>query len=179
MKKRLTYLRTAIIQASDRSIGSSTVADIATDELYVIRFLSKGRVAPDLTGTDVGGRVIRLSEQRGKTVILLFWDAKSPDTDKIIELTNNLAVKYEGKPVSIIGVTPEAFDRIRALQADGSIKWNNIIDPDEKLSGEYRIASRPALLVIGADGKIEYTGLPGSFVELTVDALLSGSPGAK
>jgi hypothetical protein len=30
------------------------------------------------------------------------------------------------------------------------------------------------VLVIGPDGKIEYTGLPGSFAELTVDALLAG-----
>ncbi|QTN33301.1 redoxin domain-containing protein [Akkermansiaceae bacterium] len=175
MAKRLTYLRTAIIQASDQKIGASSVADIATDELYVIRFLSKGRIAPELSGTDVAGREIRLSDFKGKTVILLFWDAKSPETDKIIGLTNNLAVKYEGKPVAVLGVTPESLDRIRALQADGSIRWNNIIDPSDKLAAEYRVASRPAVLVLDAAGKIEYSGLPGSFLELTVDALISAA----
>jgi peroxiredoxin len=174
MKKRLTYLRKAIIQASDQKVGETSVADIVTDELYVIRYLSKGRIAPDLSGTDVAGRVIRLSDLKGTTVILLFWDAKSAETDKIIGLTNQLAVKYDGKPVAILGVTPESLDRIRALQADRSIKWNNIIDPTDKLAGEYRIASRPAVLVFDDKGAIEYTGLPGSFVELTVDALLAG-----
>ena len=137
MKKRLTYLRMAIIQASDQTIGGTSVADIVTDELYVIRYLAKGRIAPDLSGTDVGGRTIRLSDLKGKTVILLFWDAKSLETDKVIALTNQLAEKYEGKPVAVLGVTPESLDRIRALQADGSIKWNNIIDPADKLAGEY------------------------------------------
>ncbi len=174
MKKRLTYLRKAIISASDETIGGKKVADIAADELYIIRFLAKGRIAPDLSGTDVSGRVIRLSDLKGKIVVLLFWDAKSPDTDRIIGLTNQLVEKHMGKPVVVIGVTPESHDRIRALQADGSIKWNNIIDPTEKLSKEYRIMSRPAVLVLGTDGKIEYTGLPGSFAELTVDALLAG-----
>ena len=174
MKKRLTYLRKAIIQASDQKMGESSVADIVTDELYVIRNLSKGRTAPDLGGTDVAGRALRLSDLKGKHVVLLFWDAKSPETDKIIALTNQLAVKYDGKPVAVIGITPESLDRIRALQAEGSIKWNNIIDPTDKLAGEYRIASRPAVIVLNGKGVIEYTGLPGSFVELTVDALLAG-----
>lgn len=179
MAKRITFIRTAIIQASDQKVGSTTVADIAADELYVINNLSKDRIAPDISGTDVGGRVIRLSELRGKIVILLFWDAKSVDTDKIIDLTNNLALKYEGKPVAILGITPESLDRIRALQGAGSIKWNNIIDPTDKLAKEYRVASRPAVLVLGTDGKIEYSGLPGSFAELTVDALLTVATGGK
>lgn len=174
MQRRLTYLRQAIIMAADQTIGGVSVGDIVGDELYVIRHLSKGRAAPDISGADVSGRVIRLSELRGKTVVLLFWDAKSPETDKFIGLTNQMAVKYADKPVSILGITPEAFDRIRELQADGSIKWNNIIDPTDKLAKEYRIAARPAAFVIGPDGKIEYIGLPGSFAELTVDALLAG-----
>lgn len=175
MAKRLTYLRKAIIQASDQKIGGTSVADIVTDELYVIRFLSKGRSAPELSGMDVAGRVIRLSDLKGKIVILLFWNAKSADTDKVIALTNQLSVKYDGKPVSILGVTPESLERIRTLQGDGSIKWNNIIDPIDKLAGEYRVVARPAVLVLNAKGVIEYSGLPGSFVELTVDALLSGN----
>ena len=174
MKKRLTYLLQAIIMSSDQNVGGRSVADIVTDELYVIRHLSKGRIAPDLSGTDVAGRVIQLSGLRGKTVVLLFWDAKSPETDKMIGLTNQMVKKYADKPVAIVGVTPEAFGRIRELQADGSIRWNNIIDPEDKLAKEYRIAVRPAVFIIGPAGKIEYTGLPGSFAELTVDALLAG-----
>lgn len=174
MKKRLTYLRQAIIMAADQTVGEINIADIVTNELYVIRFLSKGRNAPDLSGTDVGGRIIRLSEMRGKTVILLFWDATSAETDKFIGLTNAMAMKYSDKPVVIIGVTPEALDRIRELQAKEAIKWNNIIDSEDKLAKEYRIAVRPAAFVISPEGKFEYIGLPGSFMEMTMDALLAG-----
>jgi len=46
MRKRLTFLRKAIIQSSDVELNGVTVAKLAEDELYVIRFLSKGRVAP-------------------------------------------------------------------------------------------------------------------------------------
>lgn len=174
MQKRLTYLRKAIITASDQTVGGTSVADIVGDELYIIRFLAKGRIAPDFNGIDVSGKAVRLSGLRGKVAVVLFWDAKSPETDKVIDLTNQLVGKYAGKPVAILGITPEAGERIRELQGDGSIRWNNIIDPTDKLAKEYRIATRPAVLVLDPQGKIEYTGLPGSFAELTVDALLAG-----
>lgn len=173
MKKRLSYLRQAIIESADRSVGGRSVADIASDELFLIRYLSKGRTAPALTGTDVGDRVVKLSDFRGKVVVLLFWDAKSPETDKVIGLTNQLVEKFEEKPVAVLGVTPEDITRIRELQGTKAIMWNNLCDPSEKLSAEYRISSRPSVFVIDADGVIQYTGLPGSFVELTVDALLN------
>lgn len=176
MQKRLTYLRQAIISASDQRIGNSTVADIASDELYVIRYLSKGRVAPDFKGLDVAGRNLTLSSLKGKTVILMFWDAQSPETDQLIRLTNRLSEKYHDKPVQVLGITPESLDRIRELQADGSIEWNNIIDSDEKISKQYRILSRPAAIVINPEGEITYTGLPGSFLEINLDAMLETPP---
>lgn len=173
MAKRLTFLREAIIKSADQTIAGTSVADIASDELYVIRYLTKGREAPALTGTDVAGRLVKLAGLRGRIVVLIFWDAKTDQTDRIIQLTNQLVTKYKEKPVTILGVTPESAERIRTLQGDGSILWSNISDPTEKHSKEYRISSRPAVFVIDAQGKIQYTGLPGSFVELTVDALLN------
>ena len=173
MAKRLNFLREAIIKSADQSIAGTSVADIASDELYIIRYLTKGRGAPPLSGTDVAARPVRLSDLKGRTVILLFWDASTNETDRIIQLTNKLATKYKGQPVTVLGVTPEAAERIRTLQGDGSILWNNISDPTEKLAKEYRINNRPAVFVIDAEGKIQYTGLPGTFVELTVDALLN------
>ncbi len=173
MAKRLNFLREAIIKSADQTIAGKSVADIASDELYVIRFLTKGRDAPQLSGTDVASRPVRLSDLKGRIVVLIFWDAKTDETDRVIQLTNQLATKYRDQPVTVLGVTPEDAARIRTLQGDGSILWNNISDPAEKISGEYRITTRPAVFVIDAEGKIQYTGLPGSFVELTVDALLN------
>ncbi|MGJ8643525.1 MAG: redoxin domain-containing protein [Luteolibacter sp.] len=175
MKKRLTYLRKAIIQSSELPVGETTVAEVAAEQLYIIQHLIKGRTAPEFVGTDVAGRLVKLSDYRGKITVLLFWDAQNPDTDRIIDLTNRLCIKNAGKPVEIVGITPEPAARIKELQGDGAIKWNNIADPKNELAAEYRIASRPAVMVIDNKGVIEYTGLPGSFVDLTVDALLTGN----
>ncbi len=174
LEKRLTHLRMAIIQAADEKIGELEVATVAADELFVINHLIKGRTPPEFSGSDVAGRIIKSADFKGKINVILFWDAQFADINKVIEISNRLVDKYAGKPVSVIGITPESLASVRKLQADETIKWNNIIDSKNEISSLYRIKARPAIFIIDAAGKLEYSGLPGSFVELTVDALLKG-----
>lgn len=172
LEKRLTHLRMAIIQAADEKIGDSDIATLAADELFIINHLIKGRTPPDFTGSDVAGRIFKSADSKGKITVLLFWDAQFAEINKVIGLTNQLVEKYADKPVSVIGITPESLVEVRKLQADEIIKWNNIIDSKNEISSLYLIKARPAIFVIDSAGKIAFSGLPGSFVELSIDALL-------
>ena len=55
------------------TIAGDTVAQRAGMELYDIRHLSIGKVAPDIVGKDQDGVQFRLSDYRGKVVLLHFW----------------------------------------------------------------------------------------------------------
>ena len=50
-----------------------TVATQARMELHGIRHLSVGKVAPEIKGPDQDGRDFKLSDYRGKVVLLYFW----------------------------------------------------------------------------------------------------------
>ncbi|MBI3852957.1 MAG: redoxin domain-containing protein [Verrucomicrobia bacterium] len=50
-----------------------TLADLATAELFEIRNLGVGKVAPEIEGEDVEGKHFKLSEYRGKVVVIDFW----------------------------------------------------------------------------------------------------------
>jgi hypothetical protein len=50
-----------------------TVAERAKEQLYGIRYLSVGKEAPDIEGEDQDGKRFKLSEYRGKVVLLDFW----------------------------------------------------------------------------------------------------------
>jgi hypothetical protein len=50
-----------------------TLADAAKGELFEIRFLAIGKVAPDIEGEDIDGKSLKLSDYRGKVVLLDFW----------------------------------------------------------------------------------------------------------
>lgn len=173
MRKRLTYLRKAIIQSSDVEVNGSTVAKLAEDELYIIRFLSKGRIAPDLVGVDSANRPLSLAANNGKVILLLFWNSSTQDSKRVIEITNALEKKFKGRPLAVIGVNNDPVEKLRALQADRSVTWTNFSDPENKLAKEYRVGSWPLVYVLDGERKIQYTGAPGSFAELTAEALIA------
>lgn len=50
-----------------------TLGTKAKSELYDIRFLAVGKVAPDVEGEDQDGKKFKLSDYRGKVVLLDFW----------------------------------------------------------------------------------------------------------
>lgn len=50
-----------------------TLADLATSELFEVRNLGISKVAPDIEGEDVEGKRFKLSEYRGKVVVIDFW----------------------------------------------------------------------------------------------------------
>ncbi len=52
---------------------AGTVAEKARSELYELRHLSPGKPAPDIEGKDQDGKQFKLSEYRGKVVLLYFW----------------------------------------------------------------------------------------------------------
>ncbi len=47
--------------------------EVAKKSLFELRNLSVGRTAPDLTGEDLEGKAIKLSDYRGKVIFLDFW----------------------------------------------------------------------------------------------------------
>ena len=173
MRRRLTLLKKAIIESSDVEINGVTVAKLAEDELYIIRFLSKGREAPDLTGTGSGGEPIRLSNYKGKVVVLLFWRSDDGSSEQLIEMTKGMRERFAGKPFEIVGVNRDPQTVLRQLQASGQIAWPNFSDPEGKLASEFRVASWPVAYVLDGDRKIHYVGGMGSFVELTAAAVLA------
>lgn len=175
MRKRLTYLRKAIIQSSDVEYDGTTVAKLAEDELYIIRFLTKGRVAPDLVGVDSAKRPLSLAANKGKVIVLLFWNSNVPDAHRVVEITTAMEKKYKDRPLAIIGVNNDPLDKLRALQADGTVPWTNFSDPENQLAKEYRVGTWPLVYVLDGERKIHYAGAPGSFAELTAEALLQES----
>jgi hypothetical protein len=52
---------------------NETVGEVAQTDLFEIRHLTVGQVAQDIEGSDQDGRPFKLSDYRGKVVLLYFW----------------------------------------------------------------------------------------------------------
>ncbi len=58
---------------ADVQIDHEKMGDIALAALFRIRHLSRGRVAVEIEGEDIFGKEFKLSDYRGKVVMLSFW----------------------------------------------------------------------------------------------------------
>jgi len=50
-----------------------SLADEAKNQLFELRFLSKGKPAPEIEGEDLDGKQFKLSDYKGKVVLIDFW----------------------------------------------------------------------------------------------------------
>jgi len=50
-----------------------TLGESAKSQIHEIRDLAVGKTAPEIEGEDVDGKTLKLSEYRGKVVVLDFW----------------------------------------------------------------------------------------------------------
>jgi AhpC/TSA family len=67
------YEQAAAKYADVKLEGGDTIAARARAELFAIRHLSVGREAPEIEGEDQDGQRFKLSDYRGKVVLLDFW----------------------------------------------------------------------------------------------------------
>ena len=172
IRRRILNIKEAIIKSAEVKVGEVTVADIAADELYKIKYLSKGRVAPDIKGFDASFAPLQLSSFRGKVVILVFWSSTDPEAGHMFEILRKEVSDNVGKPIVVLGVNRDDIQKLRSLKKDDLVTWRNFSDADQKIAKAYRIARWPFCMVIDQNGVIQYRGNIGSFAEAVADSLI-------
>ena len=62
-----------MLSTNARTMKKTTIADRVVSELFEIRHLAIGKTVPDIVAEDLDGKSFKLSEYRGKVVVLDFW----------------------------------------------------------------------------------------------------------
>jgi len=72
-KKAEEFLARVVDQYGNVAIGDTTMSEAVKPALHELRFLAIGKAAPDIEGEDSDGKKFKLSDYRGKVVVLEFW----------------------------------------------------------------------------------------------------------
>ena len=125
--------------------------------------LAAGTPAPDFTVERYGGGTLRLSELKGKTVVLDFWATwcipcirSMPHVQKTIAKTGRADIVWLGV---CVWDARDAFDRW-VPDNDAKYAFTKVFDPAAQdkatsIAGKlYRVTGIPTLYVIGPDGRI-------------------------
>ncbi len=159
-----------------------------------------GKPAPDFTATDINGKTVKLSDYRGKIVVLESYNSDCPycnnhyRTGAMQELQSNLAAK--GVVWLIVdSVNPSNFSHRTPAQAKQEIADRKITatawieDSSGAVGHLYDMKTTPDMYVIDKNGVLVYEGAidnkpdpmhdpktARNYIHEAVDALIAGKP---
>ena len=133
-----------------------TIGEYTATRLRQLRSLAPGKQAPEIDGDDLDGKQFKLSDYRGKVVLLVFWASWCPPCLQQVPHELALIKRFQGKPFALLGVTLDHNESImRSTISDRGITWRNWrAGRDDKIMTRYGIQAIPLVLVIDPDGII-------------------------
>lgn len=153
-----------------REYPKSDLARRAKPELHELRRLTVGSPAPEMEGVDLDGQPMRLTDYRGKVVVLHFWSIHYDEPEQHHKLVANLA----GKPFALIGVNSDNnLKRAQAAVEKFGITWPSFFDgASGPIRSNWNVNTWPSILVLDQNGIIRHYDLRGNKLEEAVKALL-------
>lgn len=114
-------------------------------------------LAPDFTLKSESGENIRLSEQRGKVVMLNFWASWCGPCRQEMPLLDAIYKKHAKMGFVLLGINVEEdnTDAKKMLKTLG-VSFPILFDTGNKLSVLYNLEAMPTSIVIDKKGKIRY-----------------------
>jgi peroxiredoxin len=121
--------------------------------------VDEDRVAPPISGEDVAGKKLRLSDFKGNVVLLDFWANAFPPCRAMYDYERGLVKRLEGKPFVLLGVNGDSDRKtLRKTMAKKKITWPSFWDGDffGPIATRWDVDARPALFLIDHKGVIRH-----------------------
>lgn len=176
-KENLENLRPIINKSADNKYIAGKIEDFiklkdASSSLDI------GKIAPDFSAPSPEGKLVKLSDIKGKVTLIDFWASwckpcrmENPNVVKVYE-------KYHDKGLEIISVSLDKPGKKEAwLKAikDDNLQWHHVSNLkywSDPVAGLYKVRSIPATFLIDADGKIIGKKLRGAALENKIAEVL-------
>jgi thiol-disulfide isomerase/thioredoxin len=154
-----------------------TLAEVAEGRLDAMRNLAVGKPAPEIDGIDLEGKPLKLSDHRGKVVVLVFWGSWCGPCMRQVPHERELVERLKGKPFALLGVNCDGDTRAarKAMESERITwpNWNDGAPGEGPIANRYRVRGFPTVFVLDAKGIIRHNQrLAPEGLDKAVDRLL-------
>lgn len=154
-----------------------TLGERASVELYECQQLTVGKVAPEIQGEDIEGRKLRLSDYRGKVVIVSFWASWCGPCMQMVPHERAMAERLAGKPFVLIGVNGDSEKAAaKRAMAEEKMTWESFWNGGSEggIAGTWNVHSWPTVYVLDSKGmiRLKLDGYGGKRTDALLDAVV-------
>ena len=149
--------------------------------LFQMRNLEIGCTIPEIGGEDVDGKPMKLSDYRGKVVVITFWATWCGPCMGQVPGEKALVERMKGRPFVLIGVNGDD-DRAKAktVSAKEGINWRSFWDGGRQagIAVKWGVSAWPTVYLIDAKGMIRDDSLVGHALDQAVETLVAEAESA-
>ena len=172
--KKIVAIIASLLALFFTAKAQSAVSD-DPDNTYATELLKPGVTAPDFTIGTPDGKSVRLSDFKGKYVVLDFWATWCPDCRADVPHLKEIHKAYASDKVAFLSVSFDTDkDKWTSYIRDNGMDWAHGSElkkwKETTVSSLYCVKWIPSIYLIGPDGKV----ILGTVVLDKIEAALKG-----
>lgn len=117
--------------------------------------LSVGKAAPEIDTADIDGKKVKLSDLKGKVVVLDFWFTDCQPCRRMIPHTRDLVKKMANKPFVFVSISAdEKKEVLQKFIEKTPMPWTHWYSGPEGVVEEWEVETFPTVYILDAKGVI-------------------------
>jgi peroxiredoxin len=159
---------------------TSDLGTKASGELFARRGLAVGEAVPEVEGTDHEGKTFKLSDFRGKVVVLTFSGNWCGPCVRMYPQERELVARLKGQPFALVSVSTDAdVETLKKSITSGEITWRCWWDGGTSgpITTRWGITGFPSIFVLDKAGVMRFKDVRGDDLDKAVASLLGEAPG--
>lgn len=151
----------AVFSSLSDTLKKSALGKNISDRMQKLKAISIGSTAPEFECKDIDGNMVKLSDFRGKYLLLMFWASDCShclkELPNVIKASNLLA----SENFTILSIAVDSSDREkqwRNFVESNRLPWVNLFDEringKKKIPGLYNVRQTPSNFLLNEDGQI-------------------------
>jgi peroxiredoxin len=127
--------------------------------------IKQGSLASDFSLTDLNGETVKLSDYRGKKVLLNFWATWCPPCKAEMPYMQKFYEQYKSEGFEVLAVnstvTEKSRDDVGRFVEEYGLTFSIPMDEKNQVSSNYEILAYPTSFFIDSDGVIRSVAIGG------------------